>query len=303
MTVSPLLTATGMQANLIGAGNRLHLQHGPIDMIIDADSRHRSAIFTAATKAGISVLATLVEELPLLRARHHSGRQFAGPVARRMHAACHLAGGRFVTPMIAVAGAVADHILAAMLASKFANDVTKISVNNGGDVAFWTAPGAIAKAQLAGVDGGMMTIHGPTVWRGLATSGWQGRSHSLGIADSVSVLARTAATADIAATLIANSVNLTSHRGIERVPAKSLNPESDLGDRLVTTAVPQLPRDDVFAAVDGGRTVAQQILDQEHIAGAVISLQGHTEIIGMAGQNITPDFIKDNNRKAEKHYA
>ena len=303
MTVSPLPTATGMQARLIGAGDRLHLQHGPIDMIIDADGCHRSALFTAATKAGISVLATLVEELPLLRARHHIGRQFAGPVARRMQAACHLADGRFVTPMIAVAGAVADHILATMLADKFANDVTKISVNNGGDVAFWTAPGAIAKAKLAGVAGGMMTIHGPTVWRGLATSGWQGRSHSLGIADSVSVLARTAATADIAATLIANSVTLPSYRGIERVPANSLNPESDLGDRLVTTAVPPLPWDDVFAAVDGGRTVAQQILDQEHIAGAVISLQGHTEVIGMAGQNITPDFVKDNNRKAEKHYA
>lgn len=303
MTVSPPPTATGMQARLIGAGNRLHLQHGPIDMIIDADGRHRSALFTAATEAGISVLATLVEELPLLRARHHSGRQFAGPVARRMQAACHLADGRFVTPMIAVAGAVADHILAAMLTDKFANDVTKISVNNGGDVAFWIAPNTIAKAQLAGVAGGMMTISGPTVWRGLATSGWQGRSHSLGIADSVSVLARTAANADIAATLIANSVTVPSHRGIERVPANSLNPESDLGDRLVTIAVPPLPRDDVFAAVDGGRTVAQQMLDQEHIAGAVISLQGHTEIIGMTGENITPDFVKDNNRKAEKHYA
>ena len=53
-----------------------------------------------------------------------------------MQAACHLADGRFVTPMIAVAGAVADHILAAMLTNKFANDVTKIGVNNGGDVAF-----------------------------------------------------------------------------------------------------------------------------------------------------------------------
>ena len=29
--------------------------------------------------------------------------------------------------------------------------------------------------------------------RGVATSGWRGRSHSLGIADSVTVLARTAA--------------------------------------------------------------------------------------------------------------
>ena len=32
--------------------------------------------------------------------------------------------------------------------------------------------------------------------RGVATSGWRGRSHSLGIADSVTVVARNAAAAD-----------------------------------------------------------------------------------------------------------
>ena len=49
--------------------------------------------------------------------------------------------------------------------------------------------------------------------RGIATSGWRGRSFSLGIADAVTVLAATAAEADAAATMIANAVDLPGHPG------------------------------------------------------------------------------------------
>ncbi|WP_204349766.1 hypothetical protein, partial [Klebsiella pneumoniae] len=74
---------------------------------------------------------------------------------------------------------------------------------------------------------------------GIATSGAQGRSFSLGIADSVTVLARDAASADAAATLIANAVDL-DHPAIRRRPARNLDPDSDLGDRLVTVGVGDL---------------------------------------------------------------
>jgi uncharacterized protein len=65
--------------------------------------------------------------------------------------------------------------------------------------------------------------------RGIATSGRHGRSLSLGIADSVTVLAATAAAADAAATLIANAVDLPGHAAVRRAPACSLDPDSDLG--------------------------------------------------------------------------
>ena len=52
--------------------------------------------------------------------------------------------------------------------------------------------------------------------RGIVTSGWRGRSFSLGIADSVTVLAQSAAMADAAAPVIANAVNV-AHPGIVRV--------------------------------------------------------------------------------------
>ena len=56
--------------------------------------------------------------------------------------------------------------------------------------------------------------------RGIATSGRHGRSFSLGIADAVTVLARTASQADAAATIIANAVDLPGHPAILRVPAQ-----------------------------------------------------------------------------------
>ena len=80
--------------------------------------------------------------------------------------------------------------------------------------------------------------------RGIATSGWRGRSFSLGIADAVTVVARTAAMADAAATMVANAVDL-AHPGIRRRPACDLHCDSDLGQRLVTVAVPVLTPGDL----------------------------------------------------------
>ena len=85
--------------------------------------------------------------------------------------------------------------------------------------------------------------------RGIATSGQGGRSFSLGIADAVTVLARRAADADAAATMIANAVDL-DHPAIQRRPAVRLDPDSDLGDLPVTVAVGDLSRSEVAAALD-----------------------------------------------------
>ena len=272
----------GFQAALIGRRQRLHIQHGPIDLVIDADGPGRGALFQRATSAAMPVLSKLVEELDRLRAPFMAGRRFSGPVARRMQSACRVADNSFVTPMVAVAGSVADHVLAAMLDDEAARECARILVNNGGDVAFWTAPGATTRAQIAGLPTGMLTLAGPTRWRGMASSGWGGRSHSLGIADSVTVLAESAALADIAATLIANDVDLPGHPMITRQPAVELDAASDLAGRLVTTAVPWLEDDEIAAALAAGRTTATSLMQQDGIAGAVLVLQGRVETSGLA---------------------
>ncbi|MGB1825791.1 MAG: UPF0280 family protein, partial [Candidatus Puniceispirillaceae bacterium] len=63
-----------------------------------------------------------------------------------------------MTPMAAVAGAIADHVLSAMLAHPHAATASKISVNNGGDIAFWTGDGAVTRAAIAGPEGGGLIL-------------------------------------------------------------------------------------------------------------------------------------------------
>jgi len=272
---------TGLQASLFGTGQRLHIQHGPTDLVIDADGPDRMALFEVAVGSMRDVLTRLAAELPHLRKAWQAQTPPSGPVARRMHTACSIAGDRFVTPMAAVAGAIADHVLAAMMASRHAATATKISVNNGGDIAFWTSDGAITRAAIAGLDAAGLTLRGPTCWRGLATSGTGGRSLSPGIADSVTVLADCAALADVAATLIAGAVDCPQAAGIDRRPAHDIDPDSDLGATLVTVAVPQLTPSQVDRALAAGRHLALQMMDGGRIAGAVLELQGERLVVGL----------------------
>ncbi len=113
---------------------------------------------------------------------------------------------------------------------------------------------------------------------GIATSGWPGRSYSLGIADSVTVLAATASQADAAATVIANAVDLPHHPGVQRVAARALNPDSDLGDRLVTRAVARLSAADRGVALSSGAAAASDFIRSGLISAVALHVQGETVV-------------------------
>ena len=106
----------------------------------------------------------------------------------------------------------------------------------------------------------------------MATSGRHGRSFSLGIADAVTVLAADAARADAAATLIANAVDLPGHPAIARVAASELEPDNDLGSRLVTAEVGRLSADEVAQALAAGVEEAERMRADGLIAAAVLCL-------------------------------
>ncbi|NBP35745.1 MAG: UPF0280 family protein [Betaproteobacteria bacterium] len=264
-------------------GGRLHFAHGPIELVIGADGPAPSvaAAHEAAWVVFQSVLKGLVAELPALRQPVVAGPcPLQGPVARRMWAACSGLPTDFITPMAAVAGAVAQEILAAYETA----GMTRAFVNNGGDIALLLTPGSRWRIGLVAditrcrpsLDGSLVVdSHDPV--RGVATSGWRGRSHSLGIADSVTVLAATAAEADAAATIVANAVNpqQPDHElGIERAPASSLSDDSDLGERAVTIHVPPLPPEITATALAHGVKMAQTLQRAGRIHAAVLACQG-----------------------------
>lgn len=271
------------QARLLADGRRLHLHHGPIDLIVEAFAApvERAAAYRRIIARFATMLEELVAELPDLRRPAAAvPRPFRGATARRMEqAVCPLASD-FITPMAAVAGAVADETLAALVAG---GGIEKAYVNDGGDIALFLSPGQSIRAAVAGTGNGFadrLVVHAADPVRGIATSGWRGRSHSLGIADAVTVLAKSAADADAAATIVANAVDLPGHPAVTRVPACSLSPDSDLGDRLVTYRVGALGRAEIAAALDRGRAVAERLRGAGLIEAAALFLGGETRICG-----------------------
>ena len=261
---------------------RLHLQHGPIDLVIEAfgPSGEVMLAYGQASERFGDILETLVRELSLLRRPVGDAYPLLqGPVARRMAAAVWPYRDVFITPMAAVAGSVADEILEAMVHGR---ELDKAYVNNGGDIAIHLTPGHTLRAGIvADVDtpalSGFALLSQERPVRGIATSGWSGRSFSLGIADSATVLAASAAAADAAATIIANAVNV-DHPAIERRPASALQDDSDLGDRLVTVGVGGLPPEVVDTALECGVQEARRLRIRGLIDSAASSLKGQWRI-------------------------
>jgi uncharacterized protein len=262
---------------------RLHLQHGPIDLIVQAwgEPCEVDAAYRQAIARFDDVLEGLVRELAILRMPVGDVLPgLAGPVARRMAMAVWPYREVYITPMAAVAGAVADEMLAAMVKGR---DLARAYVNNGGDIAFHLQSGeslrtaVVANLEAPGLDA-IATLTADMPVRGLATSGWRGRSFSLGIADSATVLAATAADADAGATIVGNAIAI-AHPAVERRAASSLRDDTDLGDLLVTTDVGPLPEGAVAAALDAGMAEARRLLARGLIAGAALCLQGAWRLV------------------------
>jgi ApbE superfamily uncharacterized protein (UPF0280 family) len=277
---------TGALRARLGEG-RWHFQHGPIDLVVGAEGDAESvcAFVEAAWARMQTILGELVRELSVLRAPVAAG-VLRGPVARRMEAACLPHGMQFITPMAAVAGAVADELIAC---AREYRGLLRAHVNNGGDIALHLAPGAHYRvglfADLGRIERGERwrfdgdaEIGFDTPVRGVATSGWRGRSQSLGIADAVTVLAGSAAQADAAATMIANAVDC-EHPSVVRRPARELRDDSDLGARLVTVAVGALPGPYVDAALQSGAAFTQSLAARGLVVQAMLSLQGRSRIV------------------------
>jgi ApbE superfamily uncharacterized protein (UPF0280 family) len=273
--------------------HRWHFQHGPIDLILDLHGDRSACGSAIATcwRRFTAVLPELVSELGELRRPAHQHPAVAGPVACRMLAACApFADERFITPMAAVAGSVADELIELCRQA----GVARALINNGGDIAVHLAPGQSARLGIcaqadalcqvrssASLLDGQFEVHAAMPVRGIATSGCRGRSLSLGIADAVTVLAANAAAADAAATLIANAVNC-EHPDIVRAPADQLKDDSDLGCRLATVRVPPLPPGVRARALESGRIEAERWLGRGLIYAAALFLQGDVETVPVA---------------------
>lgn len=293
---------TRVQIRMLPDGRRLHLHDGPIDVIVEAfgEPRGIKLAYRAVVERFVNVLDELCGELNFLRMPATSGGGLpTGRIARRMVAAVRpYASHTFITPMAAVAGAVAEELLESMTT---AANLSRAYVNDGGDIALHLTPGehfvvGMVERPDRPLLFGTTTIHYDDPIRGIATSGWRGRSFSLGIADAVTILAGTAAMADAAATVVANAVDLPGHPNIVRVPACQLAPDSDLGHRLVTQSVEELDPREVRDALAAGAQVAKSLHRDGLIYAAALALQGETRMIG-AARSPQPELVPTSDRR------
>jgi ApbE superfamily uncharacterized protein (UPF0280 family) len=267
------------------SGGRLHLQHGPIDIIARAwgSEAEINAAYHQASTRFLSVLEEIVADLAVLRLPLEGATPLVrGVVPRRMVAAALPFADRFVTPMAAVAGAVADEVLAAMTAGR---NLERAYVNDGGDIAIHLTPGHSLKAGIVDdqdhphidADAALTADLGVG---GLATSGWRGRSLSFGIADAVTAFAANAATADVAATMIAGAVD-ADDPAIERRPASEVRDDTELGQRPVTVAVGPLSEPSIVTAMNAGVALAKDYRARGLISHAYLALQNRRRVVAL----------------------
>ncbi|WP_295524300.1 UPF0280 family protein [uncultured Pseudacidovorax sp.] len=280
---------------------RWHWHHGPMDLVVQAEGEPRAVAeaHEAAWARFEGLLDELVAELPALRRPVSEHAALRGPVARRMQAGCLPFLPAFITPMAAVAGSVAQELIAFYQRP----GIARAWINNGGDIALHLAPGTEARvglyADLARFDprdaerlrtDGQFSVAAADPVRGVATSGWRGRSFSLGIADSVTILAATAAQADAAASIVANAVD-ADHSAIGRRPANECKDDSDLGALPVTVQVPPLPPSVVRDAVESGLRRAEALQSRGLIHAAVIVCQGQWRVLSARNQTLAAPSV------------
>ena len=181
-------------------------------------------------------------------------------------------GDHDLTPMAAVAGTIADAVADWL----FEQGLTRVIVDNGGDIAIRLARGETATVGVRPQVTSPLISHvihldsGRSTW-GVTTSGMGGRSFTRGIASAVTVLAADASVADAAATAVANAC-FVEDKGIIQLPAENIDPNSDLAGINVTTEVAPLSAESIRMAVGNARHKAENLFQKGLIIGAFIAL-------------------------------
>ena len=256
--------------------NKLFLRHGPINIVLEAIGIDKDLAYQNVKEYFETILEQLVLDMDLLKKEVVFNRKFNNKISQSMQDATEKYSPTFITPMAAVAGSIADNILRVLIND---TNLEKAYVNNGGDVSFYLNKNQIMKTSLAAIPNMIAEIKYKDKSRGIATSGWRGKSFSRGIADSVTVLADNAAMADAAATMIGNAVDIYNHPKIKKQPANEMYEDSDLKNLLITVEVGLLTKVEIKEALKNGYQTALQYINKDLINTALIQLSEYFCIV------------------------
>ena len=197
-------------------------------------------------------------------------------VVKKMIASVQQVGDLDLTPLAAVAGTISDLVADRL----FSQGMSKVIVNNGGDIAIRMMPEEGVKVGVR-LDvstpriSHYLEIQGSMGIGGVTTSGFGGRSFTKGVAQAVVALGSTASLADAASTSLANATQTNSLQ-VEMTMADEIYPDTDLTGEMVTQALGELTPQEIEDALSHGMAKAQRYIDMGVILGAVICVQERT---------------------------
>jgi ApbE superfamily uncharacterized protein (UPF0280 family) len=254
------------------------VDYGPMRMFISASENGKPLVKLAGKGArfAMKVLEDLAKFLPVIKKKslELEAEEIFPDAVRRMIEATKKMGESDLTPLAAVAGAASD-VVADFI---FSRGGTKIIVDNGGDVAIRLREGEVARVGVkteieAKNPAYLISIDSTMGIGGVATSGLGGRSFTKGIASASTVLSKTAALSDAAATVIGNLTNVEDPN-IMRSLAEKIYPDTDIAGEWVTVKVGELSQEKIGEALDRGLSKAYSFCQKGLINGAMIALKG-----------------------------
>lgn len=226
-------------------------------------------------------LKELAQYLPLAKLPPHGVKEEGKlpDILRKMMGAVRTCQDPTLTSMAAVAGTFAD-MIADFLQEKGA---TKAMVSNGGDLAIRLASEVSAQVGIVSdLDdksfSHVIRIRGEGEIKGIATSGFGGRSFTKGIASAVVSFGRNCREADAAATLIGNHT-FSPDPAIRQVCAELLDPDTDIRGHLVTLSVGELDPATPGKALAHGMAKAEELMAMGAIIGAAVFVGGQSAVL------------------------
>ncbi len=250
-------------------------ENGPLRMVIQAwqgpDPRLELAM--EAAKYAFECLERVAGQLAELKRRPGDIHVLPPePISREMIASVRAVGDADLTPMAAVAGTLADAVADWL----FRQGLSRVIVDNGGDIAIRLAAGETTRVGLRPEIQHQQISHVLTVdgrhssW-GVCTSGLGGRSFTCGFASAVTAIARTSSLADAAATSVANAC-FVEGADVLQVPAEKLDPNTDIPGLLVTVSRGSLSPAQTSEALLKALKKAEQLTQKGVIWGAIVAI-------------------------------
>jgi len=269
-------------------GGRILAESGPMRLIIDArlgQMPQRGSCIRAAEEAFRLLESVAHHRLRLSRFYSAIPSDLDNRIVEKMIRSV-LAVDENMTPMAAVAGSIADGV-AAFLRQR---GMTRVIVNNGGDIAIRTSQGESVNVGVRpdlshDVINHVITLGDERVSWGVATSGLEGRSLTRGVASAATAIAGSASMADAAATSIANASYIEDESVIQKL-AGELDAQTDIPGIAVTIQAGPFSDENKELALSRAMMRADALIEKKMIFGAYVVVDGKEAMTDFVRQRL-----------------